>query len=112
MSAEISLPPSDNSPTETPGEGQQRVTKNAGIYFVSQLLSWIATFCVVSIVPRTLGENIIGQVAYLSNAVGIVTTLFSMGIDSFLVAEIRRDPKQTERLLRATFGLQIGRAHV
>ncbi len=73
---------------------------------VSQLLSWLVTFVTLSIIPRALGEKGIGQLSIASTAISIPAAFLLFGIDTYLVKEIGRDPRQAEHLLRAMIGLR------
>lgn len=100
MASEVTTEPA-------PGGGRGRVARNASIYFLAQLVSWAVSFTAVAIVPRTLGERAMGQLALANNAVHIVVSVLKCGIENFLVKEVGRDRAQTERLLGATLGLRL-----
>ena len=102
ISASAPEPPSDEG-----GIMKERVVKNAMIYMVAQLLSWAVAFFSISVIPRRLGEVACGQAAIAGTAVGSVATLLTLSIDQFLNVEIGRDPRQAERLIRATMGLRL-----
>jgi O-antigen/teichoic acid export membrane protein len=92
---------------DTQGQTQQRVARNAGIYLIVQLISWCVTFVGLSIVPRTLGEQVNGELVLASSTLILVFSFGSFCIDSFLMREIGRDSRQADKLVRATLGLRI-----
>lgn len=91
----------------TPESSGQRVAKNAITYLLSQLLTWGVTLFVLAIQPRLIGEQGIGQLKIANTVVITVVTLACLSIEQFLIVEVGRNRKETERLLRATFGLRI-----
>lgn len=86
---------------------QGRVAQNAAIYFVGQTLSWLVTFVSVSIIPRFLGKDAVGELALASTAVMTISLFLMLGGEMLLTKEIGRDSSQTERLLGALLGLRI-----
>ena len=101
--AELSAP-GENSP---PSGNKRRVAKNASIYLASQLVTWLVTFVSIAIIPRLLGAATLGKLAFVGNLYGTAMVFFQFGIDSYLIKEIGRDERQTESLMRATFGLRL-----
>jgi O-antigen/teichoic acid export membrane protein len=98
----------ENASSQTEiASGQQRVTRNAGIYLLSQLISWAATFISLSVIPRRLGEQTMGQIVLASSTLSAIMAFLTIGIESHLIREIGRDRQQAEKLLPATFGLRI-----
>ena len=95
--------PDDNPPSGN----RKRVAKNTSIYLVSQIVTWLVTFVSIAIIPRLLGAATLGKLFFVSNLYTTVMVLFQFGIDSYLIKEIGRDARQTERLIRATFGLRL-----
>jgi O-antigen/teichoic acid export membrane protein len=89
------------------GSNQERVARNAGIYFVIQLVSWAVTFVTMSIIPRFLGEKVIGEVGLAGATTALVFGFGSLCIDQFLTREVGRDHHQADRLVRATLGLRL-----
>ena len=95
-------------PSQSPvAPPQRRVARNAWIYLLSQVVSWAVTLISVSIVPRRLGEQSMGELATVAAVAGIVGSLFSFGIEPFLIKEIGRDRRLSERLTRAAIGLHL-----
>ena len=86
---------------------KRRVAKNASIYLVSQFVTWLVTFVSIAIIPRLLGAATLGKLAYVGTLFGLIMMFFQFGIDSYLIKEIGRDARKTERLLRATLGLRL-----
>jgi O-antigen/teichoic acid export membrane protein len=84
-----------------------RVARNAVTYLAGQLLSWSVTFVTVSIIPRRLGETGMGQLAVAGAVVGTVSSIYSLSVEQYLMTEVGRDRTQTERLLRALWGLRL-----
>ena len=97
----------ENSPDVPQESSNRRVAKNASIYFISQLLTWIVTFISVSIIPKYQGADIVGKLTYVGTLAGTMVGVLMFGIDSYLAKEIGRDRSQTERLICATLGLRI-----
>ena len=95
--------PGDNPPTGN----KRRVAKNASIYLVSQLVTWLVTFASIAIIPRLLGATTLGKLAYVGTLYGLIMMFYQFGIDSYLIKEIGRDSRKAERLLRATLGLRL-----
>ena len=85
----------------------KQVTKNAIIYFIGQLLSWIATFCAVSIIPDKIGVVAQGQIALVTSRVLLFAPLIAFGVDIYLIKEIGKDRNRAEELVRSTLGLRI-----
>ena len=93
---------------EPPAPGnKRRVAKNASIYLVSQVMTWVVTLVSIGVIPRILGAATLGKLAYVGQVFGLVMTFFQFGIDAYLIKEIGRDARQTERLVRALFGLRL-----
>lgn len=92
------------SPAESSG---QRVAKNALTYLLSQLLTWGVTLFVLAIQPRLVGDKGIGQLKIANTVVITVVTFACLSIEQFLIVEVGRKRAETERLLRATFGLRL-----
>ncbi len=103
MSAETL--PDTGSPAQE-GTGQ-RVAKNAIVYLLSQLITWGITICVIAIQPRLIGETGIGQLRIANTVVITVVTFACLSIEQFLVVEIGRNRKETERLACAAMGLRV-----
>ena len=85
----------------------RQVTKNALIYFFGQLLSWIATFCAVSIIPTLVGIESQGQIILVANKVMLFYPLLTFGIDVFIMREVGQDHSRAEWLVRSCLGLRI-----
>ena len=57
----------DEPPDQTSGSHSHgRVARNAGIYFIAQIVSWLVTFATLSIIPRALGKTGVGQLSPLA----------------------------------------------
>jgi O-antigen/teichoic acid export membrane protein len=67
------------------------VARNASYYFISQVLSWCVTFFSISLIPRRLGEEIVGGFNLVSITVSSLVTVFLCGVDQFVVTEVARD---------------------
>jgi len=94
--------------TESAADGTSgRVARNASVYFIGQLVSWAVSFTAIAIIPRTLGEKAMGQLALANNAVHPVASLLKCGIETYLVKETGRDRTQTRHLLAATLALRL-----
>lgn len=87
--------------------GRGRVAKNAVTYFIGQILSWLTAILAVSIIPRRLGEGAYGELTVAGTTVLTVASILSLGVTDYLVKEVGRDRRQTERLARATLGLRL-----
>ena len=101
------MPTETPPPQPEPESTGQRVAKNAVIYLLSQLASWVVTFASVSAIPRLLGKQALGQLAIADTVVTTVVTFGCLSIEQYLIVEIGRNRNETERLLRATLGLRI-----
>ncbi len=97
----------ENAAEAPVSSNKKRVAKNASIYLVSQIVTWLVTFVSIAVVPRLLGTAALGKLTYIGVIFGTVMNFFQFGIDPFIIKEVGRDSAQTERLLRATFGLRL-----
>ncbi|MEP6754084.1 MAG: polysaccharide biosynthesis C-terminal domain-containing protein [Chthonomonadales bacterium] len=86
---------------------ESRVTKNAIIYSLGQIISWCITFLTISIIPRYLGEGALGQAAIAGTAVATVAAAVGFSIERYLIAEIARAGDGAERIIRAVMGLRL-----
>lgn len=93
--------------TTTVESSHGRVAKNAIIYFIGQLLSWSVTFLTVSIIPRTLGEQAMGELAIATTMATTIAGALKLSMDSWLTAEVGRNRQDAERLISLLFGLRI-----
>jgi O-antigen/teichoic acid export membrane protein len=93
-------------PEPSPAISHQKVAKNTLIYLLGQIVSWCVTFLTVSIIPRRIGEEGMGQLAVATSITGAVGAFFALGIDSYLVAEIGRSRDQADRLVRSLWGFR------
>jgi O-antigen/teichoic acid export membrane protein len=90
-----------------PIQNTGRVAKNASIYLVSQIITWLVTFVSVSYIPRHIGARGSGEMWLAYGTLLTMLAFFQLGIDPFLAKEIGRDNRQTERLLGATIALRL-----
>lgn len=86
---------------------QARVSRNALSYGLAQLLSWSVTFLTISIIPRALGKDVLGDLTLAQAPIGLIAGGLMLSLEQYLYVEIGRDRSQTERLLGATFGLRL-----
>jgi O-antigen/teichoic acid export membrane protein len=93
-------------PEATPTISHQKVAKNTLIYLLGQIVSWCVTFLTVSIIPRRIGEEGMGQLAVAASITTTVGSCFALGIDSYLVAEIGRCPENSDRLVRSLWAFR------
>lgn len=83
------------------------VARNASIYFVIQVASWVITVIGVSVVPRRLGERAWGQIAVAETVAFTLAATLGLGCETYLIKEVGRDRENASRLVRATLGLRI-----
>jgi O-antigen/teichoic acid export membrane protein len=91
----------------SPAISHQKVAKNTIVYLLGQIVSWCVTFLTVSIIPRRIGEEGMGQLAVAASITNAVGAIFALGIDSYLVAEIGRSRDQADRLVRSLWAFRL-----
>lgn len=96
-----------NDLTTEPESAHGRVAKNASIYFVAQILGWVANIMVMSLIPRALGEVPVGKFFYILNIVLTAALCFMLGGEMYLTVEIGRDRSSANRLIGAMLGLRL-----
>ena len=109
------MPSEDGLPTDTEmpsahasDEGRgRRIARNTAVYLAGQVVSWAVTLATISVIPRRLGEVAWGQYSLPLANVALIAAVLSLSIESYLTAEIGRDRRNAERLLRATLGLRL-----
>ncbi len=85
----------------------RRVAKNTLIYLLGQCVTWSVTLVAITIIPRTLGEAGMGQIALATVPIGTVVLLLGFSIESYLTTEVGRDRREAERLIQAVLGLRL-----
>ena len=84
-----------------------RVSKNAGIYFLGQLLSWAAILIHMIVLPRFFGAKTTGQWTSTSTLILMALTPLMFSFEQYLTLEVSKDRARTERLLRAIYGFRL-----
>lgn len=94
-------------PKSQPEQSGGRVAKNASIYFFGQTLGWLANIVILSIIPRTLGEAVMGQFTYILGVMYLMWMCVMLGGEMYLVVEIGRDRAGAAHLVGALLGLRL-----
>lgn len=74
---------------------------------VTQILSWGLTFSVTLFLPRYLGANGLGQLAFATSLVTVLGVVVSLGTSTVLVKEIARDRSRAGELMIASLLLRL-----
>lgn len=86
---------------------QGRIARNAVIYLIGQTLSWSVALLTVSVIPRTLGKEALGDLALAQTPIAMIASTLALAFEPYLYTEIGRDRTQTTRLVAATYGLRL-----
>ena len=74
-----------------------RIARNAGVLFLSQLITWSLTLLLTIFLPRYLGPVNSGKFVFASALWAVAGVLITFGMDTYLTKEIaRRADKVTE----------------
>jgi hypothetical protein len=94
-------------PDETPTLSHHKIARNASIYFVGQVATWLVNIVTLSIIPRTLGERAMGELAFAMSTVMTIQLLLMLGGEMFMTKEVGRDREEAARLIGALLGLRL-----
>lgn len=107
MANQQTVPANQQSVQTTASGIKGKVAKNAIVMFAAQIISWIATIISISIIPRTVGEVGMGNVATITIYTGFMCGFLTFSIDTYLTKEIGKDRSASERLVNASIGLRL-----
>ena len=85
----------------------QIVVSNGLILLSRRLVLWVFSAVLVLFLPRYLGDQGLGQLAFAQSLAALFTTILSLGLGEFLVKEIARNRTLIQTHLSAAIGLRI-----
>ncbi len=96
------------SNTPEPTGGYARVSKNAGIYILGQIVTWMATLIHMVVSPNFFGSTKIGEWQIAATFIGTASTFVALCLENFLTVESARKSKdEAARLINAAIGLRL-----
>ncbi len=87
-----------------------RVLKNAAFQAGSQAITWVFAWVLLIYLPRHLGDEGFGRLFFAISFSLIASIFLNLGINTFLMKEVAREPDQGPRLLANAMGLKAGLA--
>ena len=89
------------------GSSSQKVARNVMMTLGTQLISWSLTFAVTLYLPRYVGAEGLGKLAFAASFVTLFGAFVSLGTSTVLVKEIARDHRRAGELLPAAVLLRL-----
>lgn len=88
-------------------DDSQTVVGNSMISLVHRLASLGIGAVMIMFVPRYLGDEGLGQLAFATSVALLFVTALGMGVGQFLIKEIARNRDQVSYYLKASIGLRL-----
>ncbi len=85
----------------------QIVVSNSLILLSRRMVLWVFSGVLVLFLPRYLGDQGLGQLAFAQSFAALFATVLSLGLGRFLIKEIARDRAAIKTYLGAAIGLRI-----
>ena len=80
-------------------EGFRKYLHNTSWMFADRVVRLGAVFITAIYMARVLGDQLFGQLNYVSGFVGLFVTLTAMGLDEIVVRDLVRHPEKRDELL-------------
>ncbi|MEI6528170.1 MAG: flippase [bacterium] len=88
-------------------KGFQKYFKNTGWLFSTKIISLLISFATTAIVARQLGPGNYGQLSYAISFVGLLSFLYSLGIDNVLYRDLIKYPEKKNEFLGSAFAIKM-----
>jgi O-antigen/teichoic acid export membrane protein len=88
-------------------EGFRKYLANTSWMFVDRMVRLAAVFITAVYMARVLGDQLFGQLNYVSGFVGLFTMLTVMGLDEIVVRDLVRHPERRDELLGSAALLKL-----
>lgn len=83
------------------------IIKNSAILLIRRAFLWIFAGVMALFLPRYLGAEGLGQLAFAEAFAGLFTSILSLGLSQFLIKEVARDRTAIERYLGISIVLHV-----
>ena len=84
------------------------MAKNTFIYFIGQIITWIATLIHMVVNPNFFGATRVGEWQIAATFVGTASTFIALCLENYLTVESARKTKdEAARLINAAIGLRL-----
>jgi O-antigen/teichoic acid export membrane protein len=87
-----------------------KVFRNAIFQVGSQAVTWVFAWVLLIFLPRYLGDEGFGRLFFAISFALIASIFLNLGINTYLMREIARDPKQGPKLMANAMSLKLGLA--
>ncbi|MGV8877530.1 MAG: flippase [Sphingobacteriaceae bacterium] len=91
---------------QIPGFDQQafeKYLKNTGWLMFGKILSMVVGF----LIARYLGPRYFGELSFAIAFTGIILSIGSLGLDTFIIREVLQEPRKTNEILGTSFWLRL-----
>lgn len=85
----------------------KKITKNASIMMLSQLITWGMALVLMIFLPRYLGAVGVGKFQLAGSLWAIVSIVVGFGMDTYMTKEIARTPEKTNQFFSASIILRV-----
>jgi O-antigen/teichoic acid export membrane protein len=85
----------------------QKLAKNAGLLFISQIITYILAFFYVIYIARYLGAEGFGVLSFALAFTGIFAVFIDLGLSTLTVREVAKDKSLTKKYINNTLLIKI-----